>query len=307
MARGRLGGTKSKIRGKVGSQVYQCKRASDGSLMQSVYQAPENVRYSNTDAQAKARMIMGQIQRMYHILPEIIKDAFKSIPRGTLSFQHFTKLNYAQLKEECFDRFHEIGNFDWRYKHDMTAPAGTWFLTDGDYHSLQYDSLYVSRVLSNELVYCWNGISEDMTIQQVYDRFGLEITDEIWFFVYMKRHPDYTPHIEYYRYKLNNRYYPSMKVSEIILEDLWMPIEDKSITYGFTLDEENVLTFTQWNFDPDHTYFAACGCPLIVNYGYKTTRFSTARMQWFLDTGSHLYPMHSPAIAFFSWQDGEEL
>lgn len=189
----------------------------------------------------------------------------------------------------------------------MTAPAGTWFLTDGDYHSLQYDSLYVSRVLSNELVYCWNGISEDMTIQQVYDRFGLEITDEIWFFVYMKRHPDYTPHIEYYRYKLNNRYYPSMKVSEIILEDLWMPIEDKSITYGFTLDEENVLTFTQWNFDPDHTYFAACGCPLIVNYGYKTTRFSTARMQWFLDTGSHLYPMHSPAIAFFSWQDGEEL
>lgn len=84
MARGKLGGTKAKIRGKVGKDIYQVKRGEDGSLVQEVY--PQNLtpKYTNTYKQAVNRCCMGQVERMWHLLPQIIKDSFALVPMGTL-------------------------------------------------------------------------------------------------------------------------------------------------------------------------------------------------------------------------------
>ena len=82
MARGRLGGTKSKIRGKVGSEVYQLKRDPNGTLLQSVYAMPESPTYSNSERQAKNRCIMGQIERMWHLLPDIIRQCYADVAAG---------------------------------------------------------------------------------------------------------------------------------------------------------------------------------------------------------------------------------
>ena len=131
MARGRLGGTKAKIRGKVGSEIYQLKRDPNGALIQSVYGQNPNPTYTNTKAQAKNRCIMGQVERMWHWLPQIIKDSFASVPRGALSFQRFSKLNYPLLREDFDTHFSENNVYSWVPKREMQAPAGTWLLTDG--------------------------------------------------------------------------------------------------------------------------------------------------------------------------------
>lgn len=301
MGRGKLGGTKAKIRGQVGSNIYQVKRSSDGQLVQSVYQKPESIQYSNSDAQAKARMVMGQIDRMFHALPSIINDAYKDTPRGTLSFQHFAKINYDQLKDERDNHFAEVGNFDWRDKRDMTPPAGAWFLADGDYHSIQYDSLYVSRTTRNELEIKWQNVAETDTLADLLDRMNLDISDEIWFFYYIKQGPNMTPSIEVIKFRFNPAYQLTDRLGDLDLEELWVPINSTVAQYAFTLFMDGELAFTVWDFDDRNEYVIANGCLMIVNYAEDSARFSTAQFRWLISRAHDIYPIQSPAQAFQSW------
>ena len=116
MARSRLGGSRSKLRGACGSVIYQMRKGADGKTEQIVQARPEEREYSNTEAQIKARMIMGQIQRMFHILPRLIQTAFATIPMGALSLQHFSKLNRPLLVVDYETNFNVYGDFDWREK-----------------------------------------------------------------------------------------------------------------------------------------------------------------------------------------------
>ena len=301
MGRGKLGGTKAKIRGQVGSNIYQVKRGSDGQLVQSVYQKPENIQYSNSDAQAKARMVMGQIDRMFHALPSIINDAYKDTPRGALSFQHFAKINYEQLKIERDEHWNEIGDFDWRNKRDMTPPAGAWFLADGDYHNIQYDSLYVSYTTRNELNIIWRNVEETDTLADLLERMNLDIQDQIWFFYYIKQGPELTPSVEVIKFRFNPDYKLTDKLGDLDLQELWVPITPTVAQYSFALFFNGDLDFTVWDFYVREEYVIANGCLMIVNYAEDTTRFSTAQFRWLISRAQDIYPIQSPAQAFQSW------
>lgn len=113
---------KPKYAGKLEKRFTKLLVMMMGRSFKKVYQAPESREYTNTEPQAKARMIMGQIERMFHILPDVIKYAFATIPNGSLSFQHFSKLNYDLLKQDQNDNWQYWSQFDWRAKRDMTAP-----------------------------------------------------------------------------------------------------------------------------------------------------------------------------------------
>lgn len=301
MGRGKLGGTKAKIRGQVGSNIYQLKRDAGGQLMQSVYQKPDSIQYSNSEAQAKARMIMGQIDRMFHALPSVINDAYKDTPRGSLSFQHFAKINYDQLKSERDNHWDEIGDFDWRNKRDMTPPAGAWFLTDGDYHSIQYDSLYVSRTTGNELEIKWHGLSASNTIADLLALMNLNFTDQIWFFYYIKQGSEWKPSVEVIKFRFNPLYHETDRLGDIDLETLWIAINEPDASYSFALFMDGQLVFTIWDFDTRLEYVIANGCFLILNFEDDATRFSTAQFKWLISRAHDIYPMQTPAQAFQSW------
>lgn len=303
MGRGRLGGTKAKIRGQVGSNIYQIKRDASGALMQSVYAKPESREYTNTEAQAKARMVMGQIDRMFHALPDIIQEAYINTPSGTLSFQHFAKMNYEQLKNERDNKWDEIGDFDWRDKRDLTPPAGSWFLTDGEYHTISYDSLFVSKSTMNELSIKWNNIEESFTIKDLLSIMNLNITDQIWFFYYIKRGPSMVPSIESIKFRFNPAYQLSDKLSDIDLDSLWVALTPTSALWTFELDMQGVLECVIWDFDSDNDYVVANGCFLILNANNGSTLFSTAQFKWLISRAQDIYPMQSPAIAFPSWKN----
>lgn len=148
MGRSRVGGTRSMVRGAVGDVVYQVAKDSAGDLQQRVYARSRERVNNNTPAQAKARMIMGQIQRMFHFLPEIITGAFDTIPRGAQSFWHFAKVNYPLLKQD-FEKWYQFwGEFAWRYKYEMDAPVGPWVLTTGGLPSVNPD--YAEILMNNE-------------------------------------------------------------------------------------------------------------------------------------------------------------
>ena len=55
MASGRVGGTKSKVSGTIGSEVYSLRRNPDGTYSQVVSAKPETTTYTNTEKQAAQR------------------------------------------------------------------------------------------------------------------------------------------------------------------------------------------------------------------------------------------------------------
>lgn len=305
MARGKLGGTKAKVRGQIGGEIYQVKRASDGTLMQSVYAKPESVEYSNTDAQAKARMIMGQIERMFKALPDVINDSYIKIPRGTLSFQHFSKINYPLLKDQVENHWDEIGDFDWRDKRDMTPPAGAWLLTDGTYHQMNYDSAYVSVTTYNDFYLTWQGVQWDWQVKDLLELLNLSLDDYIWFFYYMKKAPEWNPEIKVLKIRFNPDVHSNDYLEDIDLEDLWVSDTPNRPSFGFDLDGEGELRFIVNDFDRNVEYVVANGCLLILNANNGNTLFSTAQFEWLIARTQDVYPIKSPAQAFVSWQ-GEE-
>ena len=300
MARGRLGGTKSKIRGKVGSDIYQLKRDPNGTLVQSVYGQNPNPTYTNTETQAKNRCIMGQIERMWHWLPQIIKDSFASVPRGALSFQRFSKLNYPLLREDFETHFEKNNVYSWVPKREMQAPAGTWLLTDGTLPEVTWDDAVFSLGWNNGLEISWNKSYPKATYGDFLSNFGVQMGDRLILALYRKDYPSLNQYVETWTFKPHKNY---------TIDTPWSDVEDKK-------PFETNCPYTQvsgqlygsktffWGIDTQdypRVMKIACMALFIARDTDKGTLFSSSRFVWAQHPGSDGYQRVTPQAVFPSW------
>lgn len=103
MASGRVGGTRSKIRGKVGDNVYQIVSDGKGGTEQIVYAKPEGKEFALTPELAKQRIFMSIVMRHMQLLTSVMNAAFENIPEGTLSVQNFARVNIRWMQEHYLD------------------------------------------------------------------------------------------------------------------------------------------------------------------------------------------------------------
>jgi hypothetical protein len=305
MGRQSIPGARSKVRGKVGDTVYQIRRDGNGKQVQIVKAAEESRADNNTREQALARMTMGQVQRMFHALPQVIKDAYESTPRGTLSFQHFCRLNYPLLKQDRINHWQEFGEFDWRRKRDMTPPAGKWILADGSYPKMNYDSVEVSVVTSNNVNMHWKGVQPTWTVAQMLQKMSLALTDEIWIIYFIQIHPDYVPAVEVAKFHFNPRVHLSDIIEDVDLENLFQQFEGPECSQIFNLWDDGDLSWDMWAFS-DAEYIVANAAFMRVNRDDGTCRFSSAQFEWLIDPVNPKYgvwyKMLTPRIAFLTWE-----
>lgn len=301
MGRGKLGGTKAKIRGKVGSEIYQVKRLEDGTLTQNVYKAPESREYTNTEAQAKARMIMGQIERMFHILPDVIKYAFATIPSGTLCFQHFSKLNYELLRKDLQDCWDSTPNFDWRPKYELSAPAGNWVLTDGTIPEFIWGAAIFSQGVNNGLQMSWTSPNNNPTIGDFFKACNMQEKDLLISLFYV--HPVDTgePYIKQINLKLNPQYSLETKLGDTSTDDVLLHDSDWDVLVGYDI-AANQIDFEISGDNVGYDYFAACGAFVIVRESGNKTLFSSAKFDWMLRPDVFGYPRTNAAQAFETWK-----
>lgn len=301
MGRGKLGGTKAKVRGKIGSEIYQVKRASDGQLVQHVYKAPESREYTNTEAQARARMIMGQIERMFHILPDVIRYAFKSIPNGSLSFQHFSKLNYQLLREDMQDHWESDTQFDWRPKYDLSAPAGVWRLTDGELQPFTYQRALFSQGENNDLEISWDAPNNNPTIGDLLKACGMQWGDKLMVLFYVKPVETGLPYIEQITCSVNPEYYANTPLMQTSVDDVFLQDSDWDIliSYSSRLHE---MSLTASGGRLPFEYQAACAAYIIIRETSSGTKFSSSNFEWLLRDQVGGYPRNTPQQAFVSWQ-----
>lgn len=304
MARSKQGGSRGLVRGKLGSTIFQVKRSADGKAMQIQKAAEESRVNNNTEAQAKARMVMGMIQRMFHALPDIIKDAYKSTPRGTLSFQHFARINYPLLVADRDDHWDDKCEFDWRKKGDMTPPAGIWKLADGSYHNFMYDEIEVERVSSNQVTFIWHNMQATDTFADFLRRCNLDRSDVLFLIYFFQKKPDYVPEVRVARYHINPTIPLTATRDDMTWDEILMPLDaDAPQVMGVNMGEGDIyLTFSNFY---DGMYVVANAAIMVVNYTKQPMKFSSAQFKWFIEIyrkgGAYWYNIRTPEKVWPSW------
>lgn len=100
MAKAKSGGTRSFIRGRVGSDVYSIGKDAKGNKQQIVRSLAESVANPQTLAQMRGRMIMSTIMQAVSAMASIIDHSFDSVPAGQPNVSEFIRQNYALVKAD---------------------------------------------------------------------------------------------------------------------------------------------------------------------------------------------------------------
>lgn len=100
MAKSKNGGTRSFIKGRIGSDVYSVGKDGKGSRQQVVRSLAEQVSNPRTQAQMQGRMIMSTVMQAVAGLSAIIDHSFDGLPKGQPSLSEFIRRNYALVKAD---------------------------------------------------------------------------------------------------------------------------------------------------------------------------------------------------------------
>lgn len=300
MGRSRIAGARGKVRGAVGGEIYQIAKNSSGTLQQIVYARNRERRNNNTPEQARARMIMGQIQRMFHILPNIIRGAFDTIPIGAQCFWHFAKLNYPLLQADFDNNFNGYGSFDFRPKYDMTAPAGTWILTDGVLPEVVPDVVSSSQFVPEEIGFEFDMKSQSATYGDLLRRIGMQKGDTLYVLFYRKDNGSDKPLIETCSFRAK------VEVpDDTLLNDM---TEDEYFDYKGVLDCHQNFTFTDNHFNitiGDYSIDTPVRLACIAFLIYRPTDgyplFSSSQFRWFNDEWWRYYESRLISQTYQNW------
>lgn len=100
MAKSKSGGTRTFIRGRVGSDVYSVGRDAKGKKQQVVRSLAESVANPQTQAQMKGRMIMSTIAQALAVLRPICDHSFDNVVGARANLAEFVSRNYGLIKAD---------------------------------------------------------------------------------------------------------------------------------------------------------------------------------------------------------------
>lgn len=137
MATGRVGGTKSKIAGKVGNSIYRIGHDDNGVLQQVVSAAPSEIKYSNTEKQAAQRMFTGMVQGLMAALRPIATISNEYAIDKSHSLNAFSSTNIIKVRQDAKEHWDDSTSFCYPYK----AQALSEYPQVGGYWSISLGSL----------------------------------------------------------------------------------------------------------------------------------------------------------------------
>lgn len=307
MGRCRVAGARSMVRGAVGDVVYQVSKDSAGDLQQRVYARQRERVNNNTPAQAKARMIMGQVQRMFHILPEVITGAFATIPKGAQSFWHFAKMNHELLTNDFDSNYNTYGQFDWRPKYDMSAPAGIWKLTDGLLPELEPDAISVSPAASYELDFSFRMTNQNATVGELLQRLGMQLGDTLYVLIYRKDKPQYVPSIEVCRFYVPRTLDLNTPLNEWGDDESPFEFRATELEGRTVFDMNNDFTFLIGDWAIDSQLVIACVAFIVYRPTDSFPLFSSSSFRWYLNNYWRYFDCKPIYQTYETWMNSEQI
>lgn len=131
MAKSKSGGTRTFIRGRVGSDVYSVGRDAKGKKQQVVRSLAESVANPQTQAQMRGRMIMSTIAQALAVLRPICDHSFDNVVGARANLAEFTSRNYALIKADVAANPAAGNKFGLNAWGEKGAKRGQYVISDG--------------------------------------------------------------------------------------------------------------------------------------------------------------------------------
>lgn len=131
MAKSKSGGTRSMLRGRVGSDVYSVGRDAKGKRQQVVRSLAETVANPQTINQMRGRMIMSTIMQAQSALKPIIDHSFDNVSGVQPNLSEFIARNYAKIKADIAANPASGNAFGLVKSGEKGAKQGAYIIADG--------------------------------------------------------------------------------------------------------------------------------------------------------------------------------
>ena len=131
MGKSKSGGTRTYIRGRVGSDVYSIGRDAKGKKQQIVRSLAESVANPQTQSQMKGRMIMSTIAQALAVLRPIVDHSFDNVVGARANLAEFTSRNYALIKADIAANPATGNKFGLNSYQEKGAKQGQYVISDG--------------------------------------------------------------------------------------------------------------------------------------------------------------------------------
>lgn len=131
MAKSKSGGTRTFIRGRVGSDVYSVGRDAKGKKQQVVRSLAESVSNPQTQSQMRGRMIMSTISQAVAALRPIVDHSFDNVVGARANLAEFTSRNYALIKADVAAHAAGDNKFGLNKYQEKGAKQGCFIIADG--------------------------------------------------------------------------------------------------------------------------------------------------------------------------------
>lgn len=125
------GGTRSYLRGRVGSDVYSIGRNAKGKKQQVVRSLAEQVSNPQTQSQMRGRMIMSTVMQAMSALKPIIDHSFDNVVGKQPNISEFIQRNYALVKADVLANPASNNKFGLVKYQEKGAKRGQYIISDG--------------------------------------------------------------------------------------------------------------------------------------------------------------------------------
>lgn len=323
MASGRVGGTKSKVSGTIGSEVYSLRRNPDGTYSQVVSAKPETTTYTNTEKQAAQRMVTAMIEAMMRDLTPVARISMQSGVNPSKSLNAFSSFNLNKVREDMIANWYGNQKFVYPIKDSdvklggiYTISAGTLQLMQGEVNNIgwSYDGWGLNgHKWFNKRVNHWVGIQKrcvcsDDTLGTLLRESNM-LRSDVFVSVCNREYFIYNPELEedeiVYKYdyviaKLKDTLPDSTTLDELESDDVWEVTTNCDAIFHFCKDE---LLFTVGSGIPfdnhdDHILYYA---NFMISRRDGTRKISSSVFKNVYGGESTWLIGHAPTNVFYSW------
>lgn len=145
MAISRVGGTKGKLSGQVGSTIYQIRKNTDGTFTQIAYNKGERTETTFSPKLQAQRMCMGMVESLMKQLKPLIGISFQAGTNKTKSCNAFSAANLRLVQRDCMEHWYANNKFVFplQYKGypDFSELGGPYMISSGSLKDNLYDEL----------------------------------------------------------------------------------------------------------------------------------------------------------------------
>lgn len=131
MAKSKNGGTRSFIKGRIGSDVYSVGKDGKGSRQQVVRSLAEQVSNPRTQSQMFGRMVMSTVMQAVAGMSMIIDHSFDGLPKGQPNISEFIRRNYALVKADAIAHPSSGNKFALNEYQEKGIQKGEWVIAAG--------------------------------------------------------------------------------------------------------------------------------------------------------------------------------